>query len=218
MTNEKLIEYTNKLLHRPTKDPEAYSSNIMKEKFFIQSLQFVRSYIGDQTEFYHILSTAKNESNETKRYFKAVEVLTAVRDFLNDGLEIDTSNKFQTQNDLVSDFLLQAERLLNNKNIHPAAPAILIGATLEEFLRVVISKYDFTEIEKGSIDKYAQLLKKEEKIDKQDFKDITVWAGLRNAASHGHFSEVDDRKRISLALEGVNLFMRKMNLRISNDM
>ena len=40
-------------------------------------------------------------------------------------------------------------------------------------------------------------------------KDITSWAGVRNHAAHGEWEEVSDRKRVQLALEGVNLFMRK---------
>ena len=43
----------------------------------------------------------------------------------------------------------------------------------------------------------------------QDIKDITAWAGLRNDAAHGEWEEVKDRSKISLMLEGVNLFMRK---------
>ena len=48
-------------------------------------------------------------------------------------------------------------------------------------------------------------------ITKHDIKDITSWAGIRNDATHGNFEEVNDRKRILNAIEGVNLFMRKMN-------
>jgi hypothetical protein len=40
-------------------------------------------------------------------------------------------------------------------------------------------------------------------------KDITSWGGLRNHAAHGEWDEVKDRQRISIMLEGVNLFMRK---------
>ncbi len=40
-------------------------------------------------------------------------------------------------------------------------------------------------------------------------KDITSWAGLRNHAAHGEWDEVKDKTRVSIMLEGVNLFMRK---------
>jgi hypothetical protein len=48
-----------------------------------------------------------------------------------------------------------------------------------------------------------------ELITKQDMKDITAWGGLRNHAAHGEWTEVSDRQRASLMLDGVNLFMRK---------
>lgn len=53
------------------------------------------------------------------------------------------------------------------------------------------------------------MLREDGLITKQDIKDITSWAGIRNHAAHGEWDEVDDKKRIAVMLEGINLFMRK---------
>jgi hypothetical protein len=110
----------------------------------------------------------------------------------------------------VSDFLDQANILLETKGVHPAAPCVLIGASLEEFLRNWIEQENLSlGNSKPSIDSYAKALRENELISKQDFKDITSWTGLRNHAAHGEWDEVSDKKRVSLMLEGINLFMRK---------
>lgn len=43
-------------------------------------------------------------------------------------------------------------------------------------------------------------------------KDITSWIGTRNDAAHGNWNYVEDRNRIKLMLEDVNLFLRKYSL------
>ncbi len=81
---------------------------------------------------------------------------------------------------------------------------------MEEFLRNWIEEKDLSiGNKKPSLDSYAKTLREEELITKQDVKDITSWAGLRNHAAHGEWDEVKDKSRIALMLEGVNLFMRK---------
>ncbi len=62
---------------------------------------------------------------------------------------------------------------------------------------------------KPSIDGYATTLKKLGLIDKQDYKEITAWAGLRNDVAHGHWELVSNHDKISHMLSGVNLFIRK---------
>ena len=104
----------------------------------------------------------------------------------------------------------QAQNLLESSKVHPAAPAVLIGASLEEFIRTWIDAEGLSiGNNKPSLDAYAKALKEAELILKQDVKDITSWTGLRNHAAHGEWDEVADKKRVSLMLEGVNLFMRK---------
>jgi hypothetical protein len=99
---------------------------------------------------------------------------------------------------------------LDAKGVHPAAPIVLIGATLEEFLRTWVEAEGISlGNRKPSLDAYSQVLAAEGKITKQDVKDLTAWSGLRNHAAHGEWNEVSEKLRASLMLEGVNLFMRK---------
>lgn len=81
---------------------------------------------------------------------------------------------------------------------------------MEEFLRNWLEDdgFDLMSI-KNSLDSYTTELRRQEKITKQDLKDIVSWGGTRNDFAHGHWENVDDRNRIKLMLEGVNLFMRK---------
>lgn len=94
--------------------------------------------------------------------------------------------------------------------MHPAAPSVIIGASLEEFLRTWVEAEGLSiENMKSGIDSYSGALRTAELITKQDKKDITSWAGLRNHAAHGEWEKVENREYVRLALEGVNLFMRK---------
>lgn len=203
----KKIEEIEKLY--PTGEDRADEKS---NSFYLLSLQFVRNYIGKDTEFYNSLL------NYTKRYsdiafnkkMEASSVLSAVKDYLKLNLEIRKSQSYNVKIDIISDYLNQAVNLANDKKYHPAASAILLGASLEEFLKQLCEQkeIDITEIKK-TIDPISQKLHKEKIITKQDFKDINSWAGLRNDATHGNFEEVNDRKRVLNAIEGVNLFMRK---------
>ena len=184
-------------------------------------LEFVRLYAGKDNEFYSSLKKLEAETvfegmqtrgrlgdEYSVKYTKGV--LTSLKDYMSSGLLSSTSLIRQAQIDVVSDILEQAQKLLKAKNTHPAAATVLIGATLEEFLRNWIEDEQLPIRSKNpSIDTYAKALKEDDFITKQDFKDITSWAGLRNHAAHGEFEEVEDKKRISIMLEGVDLFMRK---------
>lgn len=180
--------------------------------FYLLTLQFVRNYIGQDTEFY------KSLLNYTKQYpgasynkkIEASSVLSSIKDYLNLNLELGKSQNYNIKIDIISDFLNQAINLANDKKYHPAASAILLGASLEEFLKQLSEQKDIglNDIKK-TIDPISRKLYEQKVISKQDLKDIISWAGLRNDATHGNFDEVNDRKRVLNAIEGVNLFMRK---------
>ena len=138
------------------------------------------------------------------------EVLTAFIAHLEAGLVGGVSPKRQAELDVVSDFLEQAHTLLQTAKVHAAAPAVLIGATLEEFLRTWVEDTGLSLGGKNpSIDSYTKTLREAELISKQDVKDITSWAGIRNNAAHGQWTELEDKARVNLMLDGVNLFMRR---------
>ena len=202
MTREKILEWAKSIHQNPN---EYYASG-----FVAEIKEMINSYIGKNNAFYSTLAeiTSDWQADDAiaaadltlKRFISVVE-----RDLISG---ISLNRKIQT--DVVSDILEQAQEILNDEKYHPAAAAILIGATLEEFLRnwVEDEKLDISG-KKQSIDCYSKVLKEKELIDKQDLKDIISWAGIRNDAAHGHWENLNDRKRIILMIEGVNYFMRR---------
>jgi hypothetical protein len=170
----------------------------------------MRVYAGEKSSFYKQLSEIKQAMPETRMQDRVKDVLNAFIRYIENGLLEGVSIQRRAQLDVVSDFLSQAEKLLSSKEVHAAAPAVLIGASLEEFLRNWIEESGLSlGGKKPSLESYSTTLREAELITKQDVKDITSWGGLRNHAAHGEWDEVKDKHRISLMLEGVNLFMRK---------
>jgi hypothetical protein len=136
-------------------------------------------------------------------------IVESFEEYLQSGLVSGMTPERKAQIDVVSDILDQAQTLLESKSCHPAAAAVLIGASLEEFLRNWVEAAGLSVSGKPSIDAYGKSLRSQEMVSKQDIKDITAWAGIRNHAAHGEWEEVGDRGRIRIMLEGVNLFMRQ---------
>ncbi|MFQ6333658.1 hypothetical protein [Methylophilus sp. 3sh_L] len=173
-----------------------------------QIIEFMIQVVGPKSSFVRMAENAGGISE----YYASIlnSSLDSLRSHIEAGLLDEISPTRRAQLDVVSDFLEQAQLLLGAKGVHPAAPIVLIGASLEEFLRTWIDEADISLGQrKPSIDSYTQVLLAENLISKQDAKDITAWAGLRNQAAHGEWEEVSNKQRAYLMLEGVNLFMRK---------
>ncbi len=181
-----------------------------------QVVDFLRIAAGPKSAF-----TQQAQSVEGVVHYQATQLAAIVQGFMGSlkrGLGGAVSPERKAQLDTVSDLLEQAQQLLDDKAVHPAAPAVLIGATLEEFLRGWIEANDLSlGNRKPGLNNYALVLLEAEMISKQDMKDIQSWGGLRNHAAHGEWSEVDNRQRIFLMLEGINLFLRKHGASGTND-
>jgi len=171
-------------------------------------LDFLVKFSGPNSPFLTPIEYTSSNTVLTGRNF--AETLTAFIAHIEDGLVGGLSPRRQAEIDVTSDFLEQAHNLLNSKKVHPVAPAVLIGATLEEFLRNWVEDKDLSlGGKKPSLDAYATTLRAEELITKQDLKDINSWGGTRNHAAHGEWEEIGGTAKVKLMLEGVNLFMRK---------
>lgn len=201
MTKEKIIEHSKRIITNTKNNSHGGLT---------QAREFLRIYAGEDSSFFKTLSQIGSSSTSDFKILRVTQVLTSFIEFVENDLLRSISLEREIQIETVSDYLEQAENLLNDKKVHPAAPAVIIGASLEEFLRNWLEDdgFDLSNI-KHNLDAYSTELKKQEKITKQDYKDIVSWGGTRNDAAHGHWDNVDDRKRIKLMLEGVNLFMRK---------
>ena len=197
------------------KQGERILSGIGKEKaetVMSEALEFLRDYAGPKSSFYEMLEKISlTKSAAYTDYTDSVKaVMRGFLNYLHAGLYKGTSVKREIQLEVVTDFIEQAQLLLNDNAVHPATPTMIIGASLEEFLRNWVDNEGLTiGNKKPGIDAYATTLREKNLITKQDVKDITSWAGLRNYAAHGEWNFVDNLKRISIMLEGVNLFMRK---------
>ena len=173
-----------------------------------QVCEFFRVYAGPKSAF---LKQAEAIDGVSGYVVSAlVEILGAFIGYRQAGLSAGESPERRAQLDVVSDLLDQANSLLEDNRYPPSAAAFLIGASLEESLRTWVEAEELSiPNAKPGIDAYCRTLRSAELISKQDVKDITAWAGVRNHAAHGDWDEVSDRKQIRLMLEGVNLFMRQ---------
>jgi hypothetical protein len=204
MDSQQLIEHTKRLVERNSRVREEDSIGP-----YLQGCEFLRTYAGPKSSFYE--SAQKFSANQFKyRASHLVSILLSFAEYVESGLKDEIPPQRRAQLDIVSDLLEQANKLLDDTAVHGAAPAVLIGATLEEFLRTWVEREGLSlENKKPSLDTYAKVLREANLIEKQDLKDITAWAGIRNDAAHGNWEKVESKEKISLMLQGVNLFMRK---------
>jgi hypothetical protein len=74
----------------------------------------------------------------------------------------------------------QVQVLLDDPKVHVAAPVVLAGAALEEFLRSMLATTPAAVVVgRPGIQAYAEALRKVEVLAAQDVKDITAWAAQR---------------------------------------
>jgi hypothetical protein len=214
MEKEDILSHANRLLDKQKTLKDASDSAIVG--IHAETCELIRVAMGPNSAFLETLNLCNPNKtyDQMRKYARAINGVTSVLrsfiDHIEAGLLTGISPQRQAQLDVVSDYLEMAMRLLEDKNVHPAAPAVLIGATLEEFLRTWVEAENLSlGNRKAGMEAYSQILREANLITRQDGKDITSWAGIRNHAAHGEWDEVADKRRISLMLEGVNLFMRK---------
>lgn len=169
---------------------------------------FIANVAGKGNSFYDAVCSLKMGARFSSEQLQ--QILEAFLRSVKDDLVSNASYERKIQISVVNDYLGQAEVLLESPEIHSAVAAFLIGASLEEFLRnwIADENLDVTDV-KPSLDGYANILKRNNLLDKQDVKEIGAWAGLRNQAAHGHWESVSDRDKIRNMLAEVNLFIKK---------
>lgn len=202
MEKEEIIKHAKRIYE---------ATNTNSTGSLVQAQEFLKTYAGSDNQFLKLLlevDPSKLAVDAVKNRTKSV--LASFMEYVENDLLRAISLEREIQLETVSDYLDQANGLLNDKKVHPASAAVIIGASLEEFLRTWLEEenVDLHEI-KNSIDSYCQELRKLNLLSKQDIKDIISWGGIRNDAAHGHWENVEDRQRIRNMLEAVNLFIRK---------
>jgi len=204
MDTAQFIQQIDRLIRKARPGPEVVGVHA-------EACEFLRTFAGAKSEFLASLKSFDPRIVSDSYSAETISaVLRAFREYVEAGLHSEVSPERRAQLDVVSGFLEQAHQLLETRGIHPAAPAVIIGAALEEFLRTWTGTAGVSLGQrKPGMDNYATVLRDAELLTRQDCKDIIAWAGLRNHAAHGEWDEVSDRSRVSLMLDGVNLFMRK---------
>ena len=207
MTKEDIADLGSEIINRDWKNTMALIAS---------SKHLISVYAGKNNSYYEELNNIPSGDKYIREtHANVVGILESFLRAVKSGLIKQENLKTKIRNEVESDILLQATEILSNKKFHPANAAMLIGAILENFLR---SWMDSEQLELGnqkkSMNTYASILKSNNFITKQDVKDITSWAGIRNSAAHGNWEEVEDRSRINIMLESVNLFLMKYSQNI----
>ena len=112
-----------------------------------------------------------------------------------------------------TDLLEQVQALNSDRTVAPAAPIVLAGAAPEIVLRSAVEELGLTVPTRPSIDAYAQELRRDDVLNRQDLKDVTQMAGLRNAAAHGEHDLLSP-KRAGLMEQQVNVFLARLELAV----
>lgn len=110
--------------------------------------------------------------------------------FVRDGMASIDAYDVRARFEASTDLMEQVQTLLQDGSVHPAAPVMLAGAALEEFLWALHLRTGEELSGKPGISRYADALQRAKVLNRQDVKDITSWAGLRNSAAHGDFDQV----------------------------
>jgi hypothetical protein len=128
--------------------------------------------------------------------------------FIEDGLAGALPSEAQVRVDAATDLTEQVQLLLDEPEVHPAAPVVLAGAALEEFLRSRVVATGTTISGTPGIDTYASALQAAGDLSSTELNAITAWAGQRNEAAHGRFENLS-KQRAQIMVDGINLFMQK---------
>ena len=108
---------------------------------------------------------------------------------------------------------MEQVRLLNeDPEVVPAgADRSCWSSALEIALRSAVEELDLELTERPSIGAYARRLRADDFLSRQDVKNVDQMSGMRNAAAHGLFDEID-RAQAGLLEQQVNMFLERWTL------
>jgi len=131
-------------------------------------------------------------------------VLEAARDDYLQGFMTD--HRLLVSAEVFSDFLVQAEVLLDHDYL--VAAAVTIRAVLEDALRRLCEAHKVEVEKRDTISNLNEKLYKKEVITKLQLQEIIAKAELGNSAAHGRFHEVEGKKEdVEAFLEFVLRFL-----------
>jgi hypothetical protein len=172
-----------------------------------EALEFLRLKAGSRSEFYVRAVDAAKRVHMARASEIVAAALIGWVDFVNRGIA-EAPVEAQARVAAATDLMEQVETLLGDKRVHPAAPVMLAGAALEEMLRSIVDASGAKPKGKPGINVYATALRQAGVLSAQDVKNVSSWAGMRNQAAHGEFTQIEIANARLMA-QGVNLFMQK---------
>lgn len=124
----------------------------------------------------------------TKKLSLHASILDALKEDFDGGLLSNIRGIVRAE--VFSDLLDQARHLYDEG--YTLAAAVIAGAVLEEHLRKLCAKHpSITLPPKPKLDTMNSELARIGEYDKLVQKEVTVWAGVRNAAAHGNPFEIE---------------------------
>jgi hypothetical protein len=108
--------------------------------------------------------------------------------------------------DLFSDFLEMAEYFLEEGYKDPAA--VMAGGVLEEHLRKLCQKHGITLAARPKLDTMNADLAKAGAYGKNEQKQVTAWAGIRNEAAHANYGNYS-AEQVKLMVAGIRDFITR---------
>lgn len=191
-----------------------------------------RRVLAKITEAFDLLSTHAGENSDWTRQARAAcgdddnlgtpaqavgEILRLWADRVEAGASNLVSSAGQNARAVAStDVMAQVRMLIEDKDVHPAAPIVLAGAALETAIRGVIDDRGLSIKGKPGIAAYTDALRSADVISKQDAKDLVQMGGLRNAAAHGDFDQLST-ERAGLMEQQVNLFLARLRTLLGDE-
>ena len=158
-------------------------------RWLTEALNLIKRVCSEDSEHYKQLSQLANDAETKNRSYYlpfCYGVVEAAKCDFDDDFLADVN--YLVRADLLDDFLSQAEVLLQEGYLIPAAS--LAGGVLEDTLRKLCDKRNISYPDKTKIDPLNISLAKGGVYDKLVQKQITTYADLRNNADHGHFDKV----------------------------
>jgi hypothetical protein len=178
------------------------------------ALEFFRQYAGADSNWTlraHAVYESKGDHQSAETGARAIgDLLMAWVGQVEAGIVEVAGSRARGEVSVVStDVMTQVRRLLEDRQVHPAAPIVLCGAALEVTLRAVVDARGLTLTKQPSISVLTQLLRSAGLLTKQDVKDLEQCGGLRNSAAHGEFGELSP-ERAGLMEQQTNILLRRL--------
>ncbi len=187
---------------------EQYPPRLDRRVQSSQAIEFLRRMAPGSTFVEHAQHAIHDQYHGSSAIEGVASALESWVKFVVSGLATQLPYDTQSRIDAATDLMEQVQTLLDDATVIPAAPVMLAGAALEEFLRSLMPTTASTLVGTPSIAKYAEALRRAGVLTANDVKDVLAIAGTRNDAAHGHFDRIS-AERARLMADQVNLFMRQ---------